>query len=154
MKNLLLTLFVPLLFIFSSCSSIEEFEDNLSTWFGASELELIDSLGVPDKTYEIGERKYLVWENAENYAFTIAGSQPTFTAMDIGGGVTSIIPSGGSPDRYVSGTNTCNVTMILENGFVQSWKYEGNECKASRASQKNTVSDIQLNGSLSVQLVK
>jgi hypothetical protein len=117
MKNLLLTLFVPLLFIFSSCSSIEEFEDNLSTWFGASELELIDSWGVPDKTYEIGERKYLVWENSENYAFTIAGSQPSFTAMDIGGGVTSIIPSGGSPDQLVSGTNTCNVTMILENGL-------------------------------------
>ena len=154
MKNLLLTLFVLLLFIFSSCSSKEEFEDNVSTWFGASELELFDSWGVPDKTYEIGERQYLMWENAENYAFTITESQPTFTAMDIGGEMTSMTPSGGSPDQLVSGTNTCNVTMILENGFVQSWKYEGNDCKASRASQKNTISDIKLNGSSSVQIVK
>ena len=154
MKNLPLTLFVLFLFIFSSCSSIKEFEDNRSTLFGASELELFDSWGVPDKTYEIGERKYLVWENAENNALAIAGAQPTFTVIDIGGGVTSIIPFGGSPDQLFSGTNTCNITIILENGFVQSWKYEGNDCKASRESQKNTRSDIRLNGTSSVQIVK
>ena len=40
--------------------------------------------------------------------------------MDIRGGVTSIIPSRGSPDQLVSRTKTCNMTMILENGFEKS----------------------------------
>ena len=105
MRNLLVTLL--LVFIVSSCTSKLDHEKVLQSWMGAKESVLIDQWGTPTSHYKTDDgKKYLTWKNSSQ-------------AM-IGGNNAYSSP--------ILVTSNCDITMILEDGIVTSWKYKGNSC--------------------------
>ena len=109
MRNLLVTLL--LVFIVSSCTSKLDHEKVLESWMGAKESALIDKWGTPTSHYKTDDgKKYLTWKN----------SSQAMIGGNYGYG-NSYIP----PTRV---TSNCDITIILEDGIVISWKYKGNNC--------------------------
>ena len=107
MRNLLVTLL--LVFIVSSCTSKLDHEKVLESWMGAKESALIDKWGTPTSHYKTDDgKKYLTWKNSSQ---AMIGGNYRYSSM---------------PPTLV--TSNCDITMILEDGIVTSWKYKGNNC--------------------------
>ena len=119
MRNLLVLLL--LVFLVSSCTSKLDHEKVLESWIGAKESALIDKWGTPTNHYKTDDgKKYLTWKNSSQ---AIVGGYAPTVSTDYYGNVYS---SGGMPPILV--TSNCDITMILEDGIVTSWKYKGNNC--------------------------
>ena len=117
-------LIIPLVLLFSlvlsGCTTKQEHEDMLSSWFGSTEKQLIDSWGVPTSFYELDGKRYLTYSNSSQAM--VGGTAPTTTYDYFGNAYTS----GGMPPILV--TSNCSITMVVENDVINEWKYEGNSC--------------------------
>lgn len=94
------------LILLSSCvSDPKKHARTLDSWMGAPEPRLVASWGVPDSTYQSGEKKFLTY--MRNY-----GS------------------SGGCSKYWCSTTpDYCKTVFeISEIGLVSHWRFEGNFC--------------------------
>jgi hypothetical protein len=104
----------------SGCTTKQEHEDMLSSWYGSTEKQLVDSWGVPTSFYELDGKRYLTYSNSSQAM--IGGTPPTTTYDYFGNAYTS----GGSAPYLV--TSNCSITMVVENGVINEWRYEGNNC--------------------------
>ena len=111
MKYIILTL---LTIILSSCATQIELENSLESWVGSSELDLIDAWGPPTRHYATDDLKYLTWDNRTQYV--IPGG-----SYDYGNGYVHNTPA------MLENLN-CDVTMIIKDKRISSWRYEGNNC--------------------------
>ena len=108
------------LFALSGCVTKKEHEDALSSWFGSTEKQLIDAWGVPTSFYELDGKRYLTY--SESSQAMVGGTAPITTYDYYGNAYTS----GGTPPILV--TSNCTIIMVVEDGLISEWKYEGNNC--------------------------
>ena len=124
MRKLRTLFFIPIvlcsLLILTGCVTKQEHEDALSSWFGSTEEQLVESWGVPTSFYELGGKRYLTYSNSGQAM--VGGTAPTTTYDYYGNAYTS----GGSPPILV--TSNCTIIMVVEDGLISEWKYEGNNC--------------------------
>ena len=121
MRNLLIIpVVISFLFVLSACVTKQEHEDALSSWFGSTEEQLVESWGVPTSFYELGGKRYLTYSNSSQAM--VGGTAPITTYDYYGNAYTS----GGTPPILV--TSNCTIIMVVEDGLISEWKYEGNNC--------------------------
>ena len=97
-------------------------QSELARWVGQPEGQLIDFMGVPDKSYETGGVKYLAY--AENRVEVIPSTQsypfgPPFGAPYGWYG-------GGFPAQAIN--LSCETTFAIAGGVVRSFSLRGNAC--------------------------
>jgi hypothetical protein len=110
----------------ATTATTANYEKILNSWTGSSELDLVRKWGPPQRVYEVGGRKFL--EYADERSIFIPGTAPTYRTSVVGNtAYTNRV--GGSPSRSVD--MSCRTTFELMNEKVQSWRYEGNACKAT-----------------------
>lgn len=109
-----------LLVILSGCTTKQEHEDMLSSWYGSSESDLIASWGVPTSFYELDGKRYLTYSSSSQ---AVVGGTPARTTYDYYG---NAYTSGGTPAILV--TSNCTIIMVIENGVINEWRYESNNC--------------------------
>ena len=118
MKNLSIILLI--VFALNGCVTRQDHEANLNSWMGSEETFLIDQWGPPTNYYETGDKKYLTWKSS-NQVFS-GGSPPSM----LGDGFGNMFYSPGVSPSLI--TLTCDITMVVQAGIVNSWRYEGNNC--------------------------
>ena len=123
MKKILAS--VLLLLVLTGCATTANYEKNLASWVGASELDLVRNWGPPQQIYEAGGRKFLLYTN-ERSVF-IPGTAPSYTTNVIGN-TAYTRRVGGSSAQHVN--LSCQTTFELENERIVSWRWQGNSCKA------------------------
>ncbi len=111
--------------LLAGCVDYEKQEEAyLSTMVGLSEAELIQRMGVPQRTYEANGHKFLAYEHQ---------SESYMSEDDFGGGfgMMGMGPYGfGEPD-FGSGEvdiSTCQTVFDLVKGYVQSFSRHGDGC--------------------------
>jgi hypothetical protein len=117
------------------CASTAKYEVKLNNWIGASEDSLVASWGVPNKTYTLPDGKkaleFVSKETVQTGGYLYSIPQTTYQSGTIG-------------DKSYSGTSTtyateispvrdykifCKTSFIIDNnGKVESWHHEGNNC--------------------------
>lgn len=113
--------------VLTGCASEEQFRKNVDLWKGKPELVLIQKMGPPDSSYEVGGTKFLKYTKSESGY--VAGTAPTYTTTVVGGlAVTQ--PIGGSSGYGY--TNSCSVVYQVTKGVVSGYTYEGNACVATQ----------------------
>jgi len=117
-------LIIPLVLIslvlLTGCVTKQEHENTLSSWYGATEEELVASWGVPTSFYELDGKRYLTYSNSSQ---AMIPGTPSYTTYDYFG---NAYTSGGSAPYLV--TSNCTITMVVEEGVINEWRYEGNSC--------------------------
>ncbi|MFH0855593.1 MAG: hypothetical protein V1869_03680 [Candidatus Omnitrophota bacterium] len=124
--------------LLGGCASTAKYDARLNTWIGASENDLVASWGVPNKTYKLDNGKKAVEYVHKN---TVQGGGYMYTVPQ------TTYQSGRIGDKSYSGTSITNVTeiapiqkyklscktsfIINNNGKVESWHHEGNDCIAN-----------------------
>ena len=89
----------------------------LNSWVGQKELDLLDAWGTPTKHYATDGIKYLTWSN--NTSFVMPGN--AYTTYGYGTAYTSYTPS-------IPVNLNCDITMVIKDKKVSSWRYKGNNC--------------------------
>jgi hypothetical protein len=92
----------------------------LTKWIGRPEVDLVQAMGVPTRTYETGGLKFLAYE--ERRVEIVPGS-PYFVGPDpfwYGG------YGGGFPPTAV--TLVCATTFTIGDGVVRTFTLRGNAC--------------------------
>ena len=118
-------LLAPALIVLAGCATTTKYEENLRSWVGRTEDDLVRAWGRPAQVRDTDGQRYLTYVlAAQRYAPGIAPSfQPTIAG-------TSVYTD---PDSGVPGYSyslSCKTTFELSNGVVRSWQLEGNACKA------------------------
>ena len=111
------------LLVLGGCVSQQQFNENLNSYVGRPEAELIGGLGIPDATYVSGNTKYLSYRRSATGM--TAGVAPTYTSSVIGNTVFTQPVGGVAPTVY---TMNCTVDFAVVNGVTRSFRYEGNSC--------------------------
>ena len=120
-RNLLIIpLVASFLVVLTGCVTKQGHEDALSSWFGSTEEQLVESWGVPISFYELNGKRYLTYSNSSQAM--VGGTAPTTTYDYYGNAYTS----SGMPPILV--TSNCTIIMVVEDGLISEWKYEGNNC--------------------------
>lgn len=110
-------------FFLAGCATEANFRAAMNQSLGISERELINRLGVPHKTYQLEQTKYLTYSYSasyyvpQNYQTNVYGYGNYATAYTNSYGGYSI-------------NRTCSVTFTIERGIVVNWRSEGNDCRA------------------------
>ncbi|MFC0385397.1 hypothetical protein [Muricoccus vinaceus] len=108
----------------AGCATGPSLSDRLSSYVGRSELELVQALGVPTRSYETGGQKFVAYEEQRTVALPggFAGG-PFYGPYGrgfYGGGFASL------GNTYVP--VQCDVTFALHEGRVASFTYRGQGC--------------------------
>jgi hypothetical protein len=117
-----LTLLIVVTFL-SACATQKDFESKLGSWIGHSEESLIASWGPPTSVYESGSNKYLTWSHSASAL--MPGISPTYQTNFIGNTAYTTSYGGTSPMLI---NTSCAKTMVINNGYVKSWSWKGNNC--------------------------
>jgi Sel1 repeat len=131
------TIFVSLLSV--GCATTAGYEQMLQTWVGHSEDELISRWGAPQNVYTLNSGgKVLTYDNRRNVqigGYTTTVPVTTYQNGTINGDVNANYNS--TSTTYVQRTTPVqNINMVcitrftIVNGVVQSWAWQGNDCKA------------------------
>ena len=117
-----------LILLLTGCATTKKYEAILQTWIGSQENELIRKWGPPRQVYDAGGGvKYLTYqESSQGY---IPGTSPTYsTTYNPYTNTATTTSTGGSAGYYY--TNSCQTTFEIQNGYIASWRWKGNACKA------------------------
>ena len=110
----------------SSCATTEGYERILKSFVGQSEQTLVRSWGAPDGVYESGGTKFLTYRRSAQVM--IPGMPPTYQTTYIGN-TAYTQPVGGTSPFMVN--KNCTTTFEVKGEVVNSWRWEGNACKAT-----------------------
>lgn len=97
------------------------FETNYNAMIGMSETQLVQTLGIPQRTYQTNDLKLLLYSEQKTY-ITPQTLTTSFDNTSYYGQATTKTAGG-----YVV-NSFCNITFSLQNGYVVNWKYQGNAC--------------------------
>jgi hypothetical protein len=121
-KTLALT---AILLSLSGCATTANYEKMLSSWVGASELDLVRRWGPPTQSYETGGRKFLIYSSSQDVF--LPGTAPTYTTTVIGNtAYTNMV--GGTPGQTLS--FSCRTTFEIHDERIVSWRWQGNDCRS------------------------
>jgi hypothetical protein len=108
-----------------ACATTENYEKLLNSWVSQPVGALIDSWGPPDSEFVNDSTRYLTWNKSETVF--IPGTPPTYRTTMIGNtAYTNTVA--GTPSYNAS--YSCKTTFTVRDGYVLSWRWEGNRCKA------------------------
>lgn len=102
--------------ILAGCATRQGFEQRMSAYIGRSEGDLVASLGVPLRTFESGNRRFLQFERRRVTADSMPG-------WGWGWGSAVEVQSW-----------DCSVTFEVAGGRVESFTSRGNDCVATAPS--------------------
>jgi hypothetical protein len=122
MRKLLLIAFLGL----AACATTANYEKNLNALVGTTEGNLVETWGIPDGSYSPDPAtKYLVYNRSHDSY--VAGTPPTYqTTCRFGICTTHAV---GGTEGF-STHEQCKTTFRIVDGKVESWKWQGNACKA------------------------
>jgi len=117
------------------CATTAKYEAKLNTWVGSSEDSLIAAWGVPNKTYDLRDGKRAIEYVRKNIVQTGGYLYTTPQTTYYSGRKGSKLYSGTST-TYVTEVQpvqkfkySCKTSFMLNNdGKVESWHHEGNDC--------------------------
>ncbi len=121
-KSIGLFIFISVLF---GCATSANYEKILNSYVGATELDLIRQLGLPQQTYEVNGIKFIVFSSSRNVY--VPGVAPTYTTT-VYGNTAYTNRVGGMPSQNIG--LSCQTTFEISKERVVSWKWQGNDCKA------------------------
>ena len=102
--------------LLAGCATRQGFEQRMGAFVGRPEVDLVASLGVPARTYQVGDRRFLQYERRR----VLAESYP------------------GWGWRWAGGVDVqtldCSTTFEIANGKVESFTSRGNDCEAPMRS--------------------
>ena len=118
--------FLPFgLMVLSACGHFmlpkTRFETKLNSFMGVSETQLVQTLGIPQNTYQTKDVKLLLYSEQQTYMTP----QTQTTRFD---GISPYMHATTTTKGGYFVNNFCNITFSLQNGYVVNWKYEGNAC--------------------------
>lgn len=99
------------------------FESDLATWTGRSEVDLLRAWGVPQRSHEVGDRKFVTFMQA--ISMTMPGVEPTYVANTYGR-TTYVNSYGGMPAQNLR--FYCETTFEIADGKVAGSRWQGNNC--------------------------
>ena len=113
---------VPLcsLALVAGCATGPPLEQRLLPFVGRSEGDLVATLGVPERTYEVEGRKFLTFEDRRS--FIVAGDPFLYRGYGYGRFRPYFAPPG-----YI--VRTCEITFALRGGRVESFTFRGDGCR-------------------------
>lgn len=123
MKLLITLVFILIL---TGCATAAKYQQILDSWIGASEQALIESWGVPDRTYTVGNLTFLSYRYSSQRI--LYGAAPVYVS-NVHKGVIYTNAIGGTPDMLVS--DWCKTTFTIEKQKVIKWTANGNSCIAN-----------------------
>jgi hypothetical protein len=110
-----------LLMLVAACTPGPTMQQQLSTFIGRSEADLVAQLGVPVRTHEAEGRRFLQYEQRR----TVAVAQPGLYGPGYG-------PWGPrwryAPPPPALATVGCDITFALREGRVESFSFRGQGC--------------------------
>lgn len=110
-------------FLFTACASEARFKEMADSWTGKSEQILYQYMGVPDRTAESGEIKYVEYKkNVKKY---MPGIAPSYSTTYIGNTAYTTQTAGSAPSYWDA---HCQITFTIENGIITGHSYRGNDC--------------------------
>lgn len=113
---------IPLVFLIS-CSTIGETLDKI---VGNSEEWLYANYGIPTNTFDIdSDTKMVVYLDSANMVMPSYGPDSTSYVQSYGNYAT-VRTYNKPPAQNIS--IWCEVTFIIKDGIVSSWRYKGNNC--------------------------
>lgn len=126
--RLALTALVALVMaLLTACATTERYERSLNALIGLRETELVQQLGRPNRTYESGGFRYLVYTTSDTA--TVAGMANGYQTTGMGVHERRVAV-GGSPDLAIEAA--CTTTFELDQGKVVAWAHKGNYCKSGK----------------------
>jgi hypothetical protein len=105
----------------AGCATGPTLEQRLLPFVGRGEAELVAALGVPERTYEVGGRKFLTFEDKRSYVVAGYPSMYPYGYGRFGYGPFF------SPPGYI--VRTCEITFAVRGGRVESFNYRGDGCR-------------------------
>jgi len=117
MKNIILAFLILGLFLISGCASTEKVAE-MESIKGVSELELVREMGAPERTYVVGDHKFLTYTSRRTKI--LRGVQGVAHMMDAPAMMT------GAPSRVIH--KYCITTFEVAAGHVVDWRAQGNDC--------------------------
>jgi hypothetical protein len=132
MKKILLWL---LCLVFCGCATTAKYEAKLNSLVGSTEEFLISSWGVPDKEYNLSDGKKAV-EYVRKDTIRTGGNTYTYPQTVYQSGTIDGKPYSGTATQLVTETTPvqkfklfCRTSFIInQNGRVESWHHQGNDC--------------------------
>ncbi|MDT8332928.1 hypothetical protein RQ831_17880 [Roseomonas gilardii] len=104
--------------LLGACATRQGFEQRMNAYVGRPEADLVASLGVPVRTFEAGNRRFLQYERRR----VTADATPGWGWGGGWGGGTSVQ------------TWDCSVTFEIAAGRVEAFTSRGNDCVAAASS--------------------
>ena len=112
------------LLLFTACGKPNNYANDLNSWLGASETDLIAAWGIPTRSLDQGNIRIL--EYHRNYGqMVMPGTQMHNTTLYPNSAYTMSTPA--TPGYSVP--MTCTTTFTITGGNVTGWRYNGNNCK-------------------------
>jgi len=124
-KFLHLMLIAPLLLSLAACAvTREKSMERMNSFVGQTEAAVIDSWGVPDKTYEMSDKTKVIAYREEREHYDSPGS--TVCLGSYPGPFGYSMCGGGGPKRIKK--LACEYSFHLKGGVVTEWSQHGNNC--------------------------
>jgi hypothetical protein len=101
-------------------NQLAERQAQLNRLIGRSETDLVQTMGIPTRTYETGGMKFLAYEDRR---VEIVPGSPFFP---VGGPFYPGFYGGGIPPEAIN--LTCDTTFTVSDGVVRSFALRGNAC--------------------------
>lgn len=111
--------------LLSGCATTAKYEQMLSAWVGASELDLYRTWGPPNNQYEAAGSKFVSFMRQGQ--MWVPGTAPSYQTIFTGNSAfTQAV--GGSPAYNIA--LTCQTTFEIRQGKVVGSRWQGNNCTA------------------------
>jgi hypothetical protein len=105
----------------AGCTALPPLETRLQPWIGRGEAELVTAFGVPARTYEAGDRRFLQYEERRAQ---LLPADPWWPGWPHRGPWWYAPPP---PPAYV--VRGCDVTFVLRRGVVEGFTFRGDGCR-------------------------
>lgn len=110
----------------SACATTAKYEAKLASWVGSNETDLVRAFGVPEKTFESGGKKFLVYYSGRNVYLP---GQPASYTTNVYGNTAYTRQTAGSAGQNIA--LSCETTFEVSSETVTSWSWRGNDCRSN-----------------------
>jgi uncharacterized protein YceK len=133
-KILSIFLVISIISFLSGCSILlsiinkKKFEETMNATVGLKKDDLIEKRGLPTETYTVNGKEFLTWKKDTG---SVSSGTSSGTSSGYGSSFGNSISTSSTTSSTMNSTTTntyCNLTFILIDGVVNTWKYDGNNC--------------------------
>lgn len=126
-RNLLIVFLLVTVLATSCTSTKKEYEENLETWLGKTENEMIMGWGIPDRQYQLDKRtKVVSYVDEERVIYPSSGFSTCFGVS----GNNALLSNcrDNAPQRIQ--TNSCETIFVVTDGRISRWGHKGSNCRS------------------------